>query len=72
VITFRNNDEKTVKSDGQHIPLAERMRPRSFDRFYGQEHLLGPGKILTELIESGHLVSIIFWGRPAPGKPRWE
>jgi putative ATPase len=49
-------------------PLAERMRPRSFDRFYGQEHLLGPGKILAELIESGRLVSLIFWGPPGSGK----
>lgn len=49
-------------------PLAERMRPRSFDRFYGQEHLLGPGKILSELIESGRLVSLIFWGPPGSGK----
>ncbi len=49
-------------------PLAERMRPRSFDRFHGQEHLLGQGKILTQLIESGHLVSLIFWGPPGSGK----
>ena len=49
-------------------PLAERMRPRSFDRFYGQEHLLGQGKILSELIESGRLVSLIFWGPPGSGK----
>ncbi|MGB7295719.1 MAG: replication-associated recombination protein A [Candidatus Aminicenantales bacterium] len=49
-------------------PLAERMRPRSFDRFYGQEHLLGPGKILSELVESGRLVSLIFWGPPGSGK----
>jgi putative ATPase len=49
-------------------PLAERMRPRSFDRFYGQEHLLGPGKILSELIDSGRLVSLIFWGPPGSGK----
>lgn len=60
--------KKTDKVDNQHIPLAERMRPQTFDRFYGQEHLLGPGKILTELIESGHLVSIIFWGPPGSGK----
>jgi len=44
------------------------MRPQAFDRFYGQEHLLGPGRILTELIESGQLVSIIFWGPPGSGK----
>ncbi len=36
-----------------HTPLAERMRPRSFDRVYGQDHILGPGKILAELIASG-------------------
>jgi putative ATPase len=49
-------------------PLAERMRPQTFGQFYGQEHLLGPGKILSELIESGHLVSLIFWGPPGSGK----
>ncbi len=50
------------------IPLAERMRPRGFDRFYGQDHLLGPGKILNELIQTGQLVSLIFWGPPGSGK----
>jgi putative ATPase len=50
------------------VPLAERMRPQSLDRFYGQEHLLGKGKILSELIESNRLVSIIFWGPPGSGK----
>ncbi len=49
-------------------PLAERMRPLSFDRIYGQDHLLGKGKILNELIESKRLVSIIFWGPPGSGK----
>jgi len=51
-----------------HTPLAERMRPQSLDRLYGQEHLLGPGKILTELIDSNRLVSIIVWGPPGSGK----
>ncbi|MDI6699288.1 MAG: replication-associated recombination protein A [Candidatus Saccharicenans sp.] len=60
--------KKIAPQEGQHTPLAERMRPRSFDRFYGQEHLLGKGKILSELIESGRLVSIIFWGPPGSGK----
>ncbi|MGB9764001.1 MAG: replication-associated recombination protein A [Candidatus Saccharicenans sp.] len=60
--------QKESKASSQQIPLAERMRPQTLDRFYGQEHLLGPGKILTELIESGHLVSIIFWGPPGSGK----
>src|SRR5512136_3371946 len=51
-----------------HTPLAERMRPRSFDRVYGQDHILGLGKLLSELIETNHLVSIIFWGPPGSGK----
>ena len=58
----------THKAPDPHIPLAERMRPRNLDRFYGQDHLLGPGKILTELIEAGRLVSLIFWGPPGSGK----
>jgi putative ATPase len=52
----------------RHIPLAERMRPSSFDRVYGQDHLLGKGKLLTQLIEAERLVSIIFWGPPGSGK----
>jgi putative ATPase len=51
-----------------HTPLAERMRPQTFDRVYGQDHLLGPGKILSELTEKNQLVSIIFWGPPGSGK----
>jgi len=52
----------------EYTPLAERMRPLSLDKFYGQEHLIGKGKILSQLIESDHLVSIIFWGPPGSGK----
>ncbi len=44
------------------------MRPKALDSFYGQEHLIGEGKILTQLIEAEHLVSIIFWGPPGSGK----
>jgi putative ATPase len=51
-----------------HTPLAERMRPQTFDRVYGQDHILGPGKLLSQLIESNRLVSIIFWGPPGSGK----
>lgn len=49
-------------------PLAARMRPRSFDEFVGQRHLLGPGKALTTLAESGHLSSLILWGPAGTGK----
>jgi putative ATPase len=56
-------------SDGEtHVPLAERMRPRGFERLRGQDHLLGKGKLLAQLIESGRLVSLIFWGPPGSGK----
>jgi putative ATPase len=49
-------------------PLAARMRPASLDGFYGQEHLIGPGKPLREAIEGGALHSMIFWGPPGVGK----
>ena len=52
----------------RHIPLAERMRPMTFGRLYGQDHLLGKGKLLTQLIEAERLVSLIFWGPPGSGK----
>ncbi len=56
------------KGEEKHIPLAERMRPQTLGRFYGQEHLIGKGKILSQLIETDRLVSIIFWGPPGSGK----
>ena len=49
-------------------PLASRLRPRTRDEFVGQEHLLGPGKILRQLIEQDQIGSMIFWGPPGVGK----
>ena len=49
-------------------PLAARMRPRTFDEFVGQDHLVGPGKILRRLVEAGELPSAILWGPPGSGK----
>ncbi len=49
-------------------PLAARMRPKTLDGFLGQEHLLGPGKPLGELIRRGEVGSCIFWGPPGSGK----
>src|SRR6185503_15920510 len=49
-------------------PLADRMRPRSLDEIVGQEHLLGPGRVLRAAIESGELHSMILWGPPGSGK----
>ena len=53
---------------GSAEPLAARMRPRTLDAFLGQEHLLGPGKALGELIRRGDVGSCIFWGPPGSGK----
>ncbi len=49
-------------------PLAARMRPKRLEEFLGQEHLLGPGKALGELIRRGDVGSCIFWGPPGSGK----
>src|ERR671937_52283 len=53
---------------GSTEPLAARMRPKTLDQFLGQEHLLGPGKALGELIRRGEVGSCIFWGPPGSGK----
>ncbi|MDD7738776.1 MAG: replication-associated recombination protein A [Fusicatenibacter sp.] len=50
------------------MPLAGRMRPESLEEFVGQQHLLGPGKILRQLIEQDRISSMIFWGPPGVGK----
>src|ERR1700730_4383422 len=49
-------------------PLATRMRPRSLDEFVGQEHILGPGKLLRRAIEADRLPSVILSGPPGTGK----
>ena len=50
------------------VPLATRLRPSSLEEFAGQEHLLGKGKILRQLIERDQISSMIFWGPPGVGK----
>lgn len=52
----------------QNEPLAARVRPQSLDQFVGQQHLLGPGKILREIIAKDQVSSMIFWGPPGVGK----
>lgn len=49
-------------------PLAERMRPNTFDDYVGQQHLVGKGAILRNMVESGHISSFILWGPPGVGK----
>ena len=50
------------------VPLAERLRPRSFDDLVGQEDVVGPGRPLRTAIEQDRLSSVIFWGPPGCGK----
>ncbi|MCH5275762.1 MAG: replication-associated recombination protein A [Lachnospiraceae bacterium] len=49
-------------------PLADRLRPRDLDAYIGQEHLLGPGKPLRQMLERDVIASMIFWGPPGVGK----
>ena len=49
-------------------PLADRMRPRSLDEFFGQEHILGEGRLLRRLLEKGDVPSMILWGPSGVGK----
>ena len=55
-------------AEGRMSPLASRLRPDSLEEFVGQEHLLGKGKILRQLIERDQISSMIFWGPPGVGK----
>ncbi len=52
----------------QTMPLAGRVRPKTIDEVVGQEHLLGPGCMLRNLIEQDRISSMIFWGPPGVGK----
>lgn len=56
------------QANEQNTPLANRVRPTTIDEFIGQKQLLGPGKVLRELIENDQVSSIIFWGPPGVGK----
>ncbi|MDO4185525.1 MAG: replication-associated recombination protein A [Bacteroidales bacterium] len=49
-------------------PLAERLRPKTLDDYIGQKHLVGPGAVLRQMIDSGHISSFILWGPPGVGK----
>jgi putative ATPase len=55
-------------ADTDYRPLADRMRPLCVDQFFGQSHLLAPGKPLRRAIDDGALHSMVFWGPPGTGK----
>jgi putative ATPase len=63
---FEHNLEDRLKTEA---PLAARMRPRTLDEIVGQDHIIGPGKLLRRAIEADRLfASIILWGPPGTGK----
>jgi putative ATPase len=68
------NEKSAASTDGgmsvanPHSPLATRMRPHSLDEFAGQDHIVGEGKMLRRMIESGVIGSLIFYGPPSSGK----
>src|SRR5512142_743228 len=60
--------ETAASPSSARAPLAERMRPRSFDEFVGQDEIVGAGRPLRTAIERDELQSIILWGPPGTGK----
>lgn len=62
---FRDVRQKNLQ---RVAPLAARMRPRTLDEFVGQQHFLGPGKLLRRMLEADRLTSVIFYGPPGTGK----
>ena len=63
---FEQKEE--IEAADSTAPLATRMRPRALEEFVGQEHILGPGKLLRRAIEADRLPSVIFSGPPGSGK----
>ncbi len=61
-------DRQEAENLKRAMPLAARMRPRTIDEFVGQEHFLGPGKLLRRMLEADRISSAIFYGPPGTGK----
>ena len=61
-------DAAAAERLSRRAPLAVRLRPRSLDEIVGQDHLVGPGRPLRELIAADRLSSVILWGPPGTGK----
>lgn len=62
------DDDNEIGTERSTAPLAARMRPRNFDEYVGQAHLVGPGAAFRKAAEAGKLGSIILWGPPGVGK----
>lgn len=65
---MRDLFEQAAEAKTESDPLADRLRPVRLDEVVGQDHLLGPGKILRRLIEADRVPSIVLWGPPGTGK----
>ena len=68
---FADNNEPAgdaAPSNATHQPLAARMRPQCLEEVLGQDHILGPGKLLRRVIEADRLTNLIFYGPPGCGK----
>jgi putative ATPase len=61
-------DQRAQNLVKRNAPLADRMRPRTLDEFIGQEHIIGPGRLLRRAIQIDQLSSVIFYGPPGSGK----
>jgi putative ATPase len=61
-------DQANAERMARNAPLAARMRPRTLDEYIGQEHIVGPGRLLRRAIEADQLGSLIFYGPPGTGK----
>jgi putative ATPase len=61
-------DHALQEQIAREAPLAARMRPRTLDEFVGQEHIVGPGRLLRRAIQADQLSSVIFYGPPGSGK----
>ena len=62
---FREAEDRAIAA---HAPLAVRMRPRTIDEIVGQEHFLGPGKMLRRMLQADRLSSLVLHGPPGSGK----
>jgi putative ATPase len=63
-----SEDERSMAGSSAGRPLADRMRPQTFDEFVGQEKIVASGSPLRRAIEQGRVGSILFWGPPGSGK----
>ncbi|MDR0850967.1 MAG: replication-associated recombination protein A [Clostridiales Family XIII bacterium] len=61
-------EQQTFFQGDAYAPLASKLRPATLNGYFGQEHLLGKGKVFRQMIESDQIPSMIFWGPPGVGK----